>query len=160
MEVGRRSVGGSRLQRDLDDPLVAVGGDRQLDGVAVIIAGPLEDPVDDTDLWATLKLEIAREYAQRPATPGNKRIVFRYMSTPVEIVGDERVHALRVSDGDLPTGLVLRSIGYRGAPVDGLPFDEATGVVPNVGGRVDGAPGSYVTGWIAGWSPLASSPIL
>lgn len=120
----------------------------QLDGVDVIIDGPLEDPVDDTDLWAALKLEIAREYAQRPAIPGNKRIVFRFMSTPVEIAGDEKVHALRVSDGELLTGLVLRSIGYRGAPVDGLPFDEATGVVPNVGGRVDRAPGSYVTGWI------------
>ncbi len=30
----------------------------------------------------------------------------------------------------------------------GLPFDETAGVVPNVAGRVDGAPGSYVTGWI------------
>ena len=119
-----------------------------LDGVDVIIEGPLADPVDDTDLWATLKLDIAREYAQRPPTPGNKRIVFRFMSSPVEIVGDDKVQALRVTDGELGTGLVLRSIGYRGVPVDGLPFDETTGVVPNVAGRVDGASGSYVTGWI------------
>lgn len=119
-----------------------------LDGIDVIIDGPLEDPVDDTDLWATLKLDIAREYAERPTTPGNKRIVFRFMSSPVEIVGDEKVQALRVTEGDLSTGLVLRSIGYRGVPVEGLPFDETAGVVPNTGGRVDGAPGSYVTGWI------------
>lgn len=119
-----------------------------LDGVDVIIEGPLADPVDDTDLWATLKLDIAREYAQRPPTPGHKRIVFRFMSSPVEIVGDDKVQALRVTDGELGTGLVLRSIGYRGVPVDGLPFDETTGVVPNVSGRVDGASGSYVTGWI------------
>lgn len=119
-----------------------------LDGIDVIIDGPLEDPVDDTDLWATLKLDIAREYAERPSTPGNKRIVFRFSSSPVEIVGDGRVQALRVTDKELPTGLVLRSIGYRGVPVDGLPFDETAGVVPNVAGRVDGALGSYVTGWI------------
>lgn len=119
-----------------------------LDGIDVIIDGPLEDPVDDTDLWATLKLGIAREYAERPTTPGNKRVVFRFMSSPVEIIGGEKVQQLRMTDGELPTGLVLRSIGYRGVPVDGLPFDETAGVVPNVAGRVDGAPGSYVTGWI------------
>ena len=48
--------------------------------------------------------------------------------------------------------MVLRSIGYRGTPLPGLPFDEAAGVVPNSGGRVliDGAPaaGWYVAGWI------------
>ncbi len=53
-----------------------------LDGIDVIIDGPLEDPVDDTDLWATLKLGIAREYAERPTTPGNKRIVFRFTEQP------------------------------------------------------------------------------
>ncbi|KAA0115005.1 FAD-dependent oxidoreductase [Mycolicibacterium sp. P9-22] len=120
----------------------------RLDGIDVIIDGPLEDPVDDTDLWATLKLGIAREYAERPTTPGNKRIVFRFMSRPVEIVGDQKVQQLRMTDGELDTGLVLRSIGYRGAPVPGLPFDETNGVVPNAAGRVDGAPGCYVTGWI------------
>lgn len=119
-----------------------------LDGIDVIIDGPPADPVDDTDLWATLKLDIAREYAERPTTPGNKRIVFRFMSSPVEIIGADKVQAVRVTDGEVETGLVLRSIGYRGVAVDGLPFDETTGVVPNVSGRVEGAPGSYVTGWI------------
>lgn len=119
-----------------------------LDGIDVVIDGPLGDPVDETDLWATLKLDIAREYADRPPTPGNKRIVFRFMTSPVEIIGDDRVRSLRVADDDLRTGLVLRSIGYRGIPVDGLPFDEHGGVIPNIAGRVDGAPGCYVTGWI------------
>ena len=48
----------------------------------------------------------------------------------------------------LDTGLVLRSIGYRGKPVAGLPFDEVGGVIPNEFGRVDASPGCYVTGWI------------
>jgi ferredoxin--NADP+ reductase len=51
----------------------------------------------------------------------------------------------------LDVEMVLRAVGYRGAPLDGLPFDEATGVVPNDGGRVmrDGVPssGEYVAGW-------------
>jgi ferredoxin--NADP+ reductase len=55
---------------------------------------------------------------------------------------------------EVHAGLVLSSIGYRGRPVCGMPFDDAAGVVPNQGGRVvdpnTGAPvtGSYVAGWI------------
>ena len=54
---------------------------------------------------------------------------------------------------ELATGFVVRSIGYQGLPIPGVPFDAKRGVVPNAGGRVlgpDGAPlsGLYVTGWI------------
>jgi ferredoxin--NADP+ reductase len=48
--------------------------------------------------------------------------------------------------------LILRSIGYVGTAVPGLPFDSAAGTVPNHHGRVleQGRPitGVYVTGWI------------
>jgi ferredoxin--NADP+ reductase len=48
---------------------------------------------------------------------------------------------------------VLRSIGYRGRPLDDIPFDERRGLIRNAGGRVcgeDGEPlgGEYVVGWI------------
>ena len=53
----------------------------------------------------------------------------------------------------VPSDLVLRSIGYRSVPVQGLAFDEGRSVASNQGGRVvgpDGAadPGLYVTGWL------------
>lgn len=44
--------------------------------------------------------------------------------------------------------LALTSVGYRSLPVDGTPFDEARGVVPNVGGRVEGEARLYVAGWL------------
>jgi ferredoxin--NADP+ reductase len=48
--------------------------------------------------------------------------------------------------------MVLASVGYRGLPLPGLPFDSERGVVPNIDGRVlrDGqvVPGEYVAGWI------------
>ena len=50
--------------------------------------------------------------------------------------------------------MVMRSVGYRGTPLAGLPFDEKRGVVANVSGRVVDAPGGtpipglYVAGWI------------
>ena len=53
----------------------------------------------------------------------------------------------------IPCGLVIRSIGYRGRPLPGVPFDERRGLIRNDGGRVcdeDGAPraGEYAAGWI------------
>lgn len=55
----------------------------------------------------------------------------------------------------IDTGLVLTSIGYRGVPIPGVPFDERASVIPNENGRVLEAPngdpatgGVYATGWI------------
>ncbi|MFI2031521.1 FAD-dependent oxidoreductase [Streptomyces buecherae] len=53
---------------------------------------------------------------------------------------------------DIDARLVLRSVGYRGVPLPGLPFDAERGTVPHRAGRVlrEGtpAPGEYVAGWI------------
>lgn len=53
---------------------------------------------------------------------------------------------------DVEAQLVLRSVGYRGVPLEGLPFDPDSGTVPNLAGRVlrEGVvtPGEYVAGWI------------
>ncbi|KAI0491843.1 hypothetical protein KFK09_026104 [Dendrobium nobile] len=63
---------------------------------------------------------------------------------------------------DITCGLVLKSIGYKSLPIDGLPFDSHKGVVPNLKGRVLS---SYQTGheavehglYVAGW--LKRGPI-
>ncbi|MFJ7413599.1 FAD-dependent oxidoreductase [Streptomyces sp. NPDC098077] len=92
------------------------------------------------------------------ASPGpgrgtDRRIVLRFHSEPVEVLGEGAARTVRVTDGgggaaDLAAGMLLRAIGYRGLPVPGLPFDEASGTVPHEGGRVAGLPGGYVVGWI------------
>jgi ferredoxin/flavodoxin---NADP+ reductase len=67
---------------------------------------------------------------------------------------NEDLRAVPTDDEEtIECGLVLRSIGYRGRPLPGVPFDERRGLIRNVGGRVtgdDGAPipGEYVVGWI------------
>ncbi|WP_029111587.1 FAD-dependent oxidoreductase [Mycobacterium sp. URHD0025] len=123
-----------------------------LDGVDVIV-DPQDLPADDEhdDIETSFKLAIAREYSQRTPTPGNKRVVFRFGATPVAIHGTGRADGLEVSTElhgteVIETPLILRSIGYRGLPVAGLPYDEDSGTVPNDSGRV--VPGTYVTGWI------------
>lgn len=80
--------------------------------------------------------------------PSRRRVVLRFFSTTEAVLGDERVTGVRVGGTELDAGLVVRAIGHRGRPVPGLPFDEATGTVPHVEGRVDGRPGTYVVGWI------------
>ncbi|WP_199434671.1 FAD-dependent oxidoreductase [Qaidamihabitans albus] len=90
--------------------------------------------------------------------PEGRRIVFRFLSSPLELDGDGRVESVRVDRADeadtIAAGLVIRSIGYRSVPVAGLPFDAATATVPHRAGRVLGTAaggqvaGTYVVGWI------------
>jgi len=112
------------------------------------------------DAVVAAKLEILAKLPESSQVTGRPRIRLAYRLTPHRIVGDGRVSGIELRrPGDeepicLETGLVLSSIGYRGKPVAGLPFDEATAVVPNCDGRVvdpdTGSPlaGAYVAGWI------------
>jgi ferredoxin/flavodoxin---NADP+ reductase len=129
---------------------------------------------DDADPTARRNVEILRGYSER--TPGSKshRIELRFLRSPVEVLGEDHgpVTGLRVvrnrlelddsgrlravSTGEeevIECGLVLRSIGYRGNPLPGVPFDHRRGLIRNRGGRVtsaDGEPlaGEYAVGWI------------
>jgi ferredoxin/flavodoxin---NADP+ reductase len=149
--LGRR---GPRFGAFSAGELLALG---HLEGVDVAIDGGDLDDDPEGSVETALKLQIIREYVEKTSGSGTKRIVFRFDSTPVEIVGDRHADGIRVTrDGDaelLETSLILRSIGYHGSPVPGLPHDPQRGVVPNEGGRVvddqgNPVPGVYVTGWI------------
>ncbi|MFI1188425.1 FAD-dependent oxidoreductase [Streptomyces californicus] len=97
-----------------------------------------------------------------------RRVRLRFFLRPVELLERAgRVAGVRFArtapDGtggirdtgayeDIPAGLVLRAVGYRGVELPGLPFDPVRGTVPHTAGRVlrNGAPspGEYVAGWI------------
>ncbi|MFI1765851.1 FAD-dependent oxidoreductase [Streptomyces sp. NPDC020800] len=113
-------------------------------------------------------VEALRGWADGPPRRTARTIRLRFFLRPVELLADGgRVGAVRFErtapDGqggvtgtgryeDVSAQLVLRSVGYRGVPLEGLPFDEASGTVPHQEGRVlrDGvaSPGEYVSGWI------------
>lgn len=114
-------------------------------------------------------VEVLRGWAERPPAVGSRRIRLRFFLRPVELLPDGRghvgavrfEHTLPDSRGgvtgtglyeDIEAQLVLRSVGYRGVPLEGLPFDADRGTVPHLAGRVlrEGsvAPGEYVAGWI------------
>ena len=105
---------------------------------------------------ARRNFELLREYAARPPAGKPRRIVLRFLVSPVAILGDDRVEGVEIvrnelveEDGRLvarptgeteviPAGLVLRSVGYKGVALPGVPFDEQRGTIPNDGGRVAG----------------------
>lgn len=119
---------------------------------------------------ARRNVEVLRGWAGQPPRGRDRRIRLRFFLRPVALLpapGEERVAGVRFErtapdghGGVVGTGrfeeigaeLVLRSIGYRGTPLPGLPFDADRGTVPNEQGRIlrDGAPspGEYVAGWI------------
>ncbi|MBB3036574.1 FAD-dependent oxidoreductase [Hoyosella altamirensis] len=124
-------------------------------------AAALADGTLDSMLAA--KIRIAQAYSGRPITPGNRRIVMRYLVAPESIIGESTVAGIACvhnvyTEGvkvaatsqrfTTDTGLVIRAAGYRGSPIPGLPFDSERCVVPNDDGRVPQTRGQYVAGWI------------
>jgi ferredoxin--NADP+ reductase len=110
----------------------------------------LDVVVDSEELGGdSPQLRLLAELAARPRVEGRRRLVLRFRTTPQRIVGDREVTGIEVTRNGVTEvvecGLVLRAIGYRGAPVADLPHDPATGTVPNDRGRV--RPGVYVAGW-------------
>lgn len=121
------------------------------------------------------KVEVIQSYVGQPLTGKGHRLHLRFLVSPVELYGDEtgRVTGMKMvhnelyetSNGtmrprpiekfeDLAVDLVFRSIGYRGLPIPGVPFNDSWGVIHNEAGRVTdletGAPvaGLYTAGWI------------
>ena len=125
-------------------------------------------------------VEYLREFAARQPEGKPKRLLLRFCVSPVQILGEGRVEAIEVvrnelvagEDGTIravatdqveviPCGLVLRSVGYRGVALAGVPFHEGRGVIPNEGGRVLGPDGEAVTGvYTAGWIKRGPSGVI
>jgi ferredoxin/flavodoxin---NADP+ reductase len=140
----------------------------ELAGADVVVdAGPadLEGDADD-DTNTRRNLEVLREFAGRKRTGKPLLIRFLFYRSPVAILGDDKVEAVElvrnrleerdrrlvaVPTGELErieTGLVFRSVGYRGVGLPDLPFDERRGTILNEGGRITGEGRAYCAGWI------------
>jgi ferredoxin/flavodoxin---NADP+ reductase len=155
----------------------------ELEGADVVVV-PEEvelDPLSRESLEKTgdragfKKVEILQEYARRPSSGKPRRLVLRFLVSPVALTanGSGAVGGLKLVRNrlvasatgtiqaqatdrfeELAVGLVFRSVGYRGVPLPGVPFDEKWGVVLNEKGRVldpeskQPLPGEYTAGWI------------
>ena len=119
-------------------------------------------------------LDYLRAYAEIGVTGKPRRVHFRFLLSPVEIIGENgKIVAVKMEKNELrpsvsgdikasgtgqfetiPAGMILRSVGYKGVPLAGVPFDNRNGVIPNEVGRVIDLDtgrvmvGEYVAGWI------------
>ena len=138
--------------------------------------------LQDADKTRRRNVEILQDYAQRPETGKPITVRFRFLASPVELLGDGDGHVRAVKiennaivargDGSLaargtgtfaeiPAQLVFRSIGYTGVPVAGIPFDERRGLIRNEAGRVIDAGGTYQVGeYVAGWIKRGPSGVI
>ena len=121
------------------------------------------------------KVEILKEFSRRAPTGKPKRLVMRFLVSPVELLDDGRggVGRMRLVKNrlyatatgtlqpkatgefdELSVGLVFRSVGYRGVPLPGVSFNDDWGVILNEKGRVLDSQtkqplvGQYTAGWI------------
>ncbi|MGB3739854.1 MAG: pyridine nucleotide-disulfide oxidoreductase, partial [Pontixanthobacter sp.] len=86
-------------------------------------------------------------------------IAFEFFANPVALNGKEAVRSITLErteliagrptatgeSYDMPADLVVSCIGYRTAPIPGVPFDERLGRFANEDGRI--ATGLYCVGW-------------
>ncbi len=114
--------------------------------------------------------ELLESISNRPRRTVNKSIELLFFRSPVEIHQDGGINAVRLEinrlDGSagqqrahgtgefetIPCNIVFRAIGFRGAAVTGVPYDEKRGIFPNIDGRITRngkcLPGYYAVGWI------------
>lgn len=146
------------------------------------------DPLSKAELAAhpdrqtDLKLKMMEKYAALGEGAKAKKLRLRFCLSPVELKGDAAGHVrgLRFvknalvagADGsikaqatqtfeDVETGLVFRSVGYRGVALPGVPFDEKKGTISNDAGRVlDAAKQPVVGAYTAGWIKRGPSGVI
>ncbi|HUJ34416.1 MAG TPA: hypothetical protein VLW51_04350 [Solirubrobacteraceae bacterium] len=150
-------------------------------GDVEVVGAELEElsavALGEADKTRRRNVEIIQDYAARPKTGKPITVRFRFLASPVELLGDADGHVRVVKinaivardDGSLaahgtstfeeiPAQLVFRSIGYTGQPVARIPFDERRGPIRNESGRVIDADGTHQVGeYVSGWSKRGPS---
>lgn len=114
--------------------------------------------------------KVLSQWREREVGSASRRLHLHFHARPVEVLGttETGVTGFRwertkpdgaggiVGTGEfreVEVGALYRAVGYFGSPLDGIPFDERRGVIPNREGQVVDdsdkiVPGVYATGWI------------
>jgi len=157
---------------ELQELTELAGADLVVDPADLVLDPASAAALEEDTALARRNLEVLHEVAGRPPAGRPKTLHLRFCVSPVAILGDGRVEAVEVVRNELvadaggriravpteereviPCGIVLRSVGYRGTAMPGVPFDDDRATIRNADGRVlDDAgapiPGVYCTGWI------------
>lgn len=175
--VGRRGPAEAKFTtKELRELGELLNADIEVD-LAELELTPASAAAAAADVTTAKNVEVFDAFAHQAAAGKPRTVALRFLLSPVDVLGEERVSAVRFERNELVTGadgsikavgtgeyetipaqLLFRSVGYRGTALQGLPFDERRGVIPNDSGRVLGdgdigelgepLPGTYVAGWI------------
>ncbi|AJM78155.1 FAD-dependent oxidoreductase [Rathayibacter toxicus] len=134
------------------------------------VLDPASQAAIDTNKQVMVINRVLNQWRTREVGGASRRLHLHFWAKPLEFVDDGtgRVAALRYErtepDGEggvrgtgeireIAVQAVYRAVGYFGSPLEGLPFDQMRGVIPNREGQVlddqdQQVHGVYATGWI------------
>ncbi len=131
--------------------------------------------VEKPDATAQKKVDQLQQVAAAPDAGKSRDLTIRFLVSPINITeSDGRVAGVDIVHNELyetdngtmrpratektehlDCGLIFRSVGYLGVPLEGVPFHDKWGVIPNEKGRVtsdesskEPLVGEYCAGWI------------
>ena len=135
--------------------------------VSEVSQAELDDP---KNAQRRKNFEIMKALSVKNSENKSKKFVVHFLKSPAELTGDGKLQKVILEKNELSgeagkqkargTGvkeelkcdILFRSVGYRGQPIEGVPFHEQWGIFPNNEGRItDGdkvVPGLYTAGWI------------
>lgn len=165
--IGRRGAAQAKFTtKELRELGEIAGADVLVDPAELVLDAGSEQALAESGALRR-NYEVLQDWSTRTPAGRDRRLHIRFLLRPEAVLGEDRVTGLRLRrtelDGtggvndtdvteDIACQLVLRSVGYKGVQIAGLPFDERGGVVPHHEGRVvDGdhlVAGAYVAGWI------------
>ena len=125
---------------------------------------------DKSNAGSTKIYQLFKEFSQRHGAAKKRRCHFRFLLSPVELTGQGKLQNLVLEKNalqgeafnqsargsgekiTLDAGILFRSIGYRGIPIAGVPFDERKAIIPNIRGKVTDTNGTFISQlYTAGW---------
>jgi ferredoxin--NADP+ reductase len=108
--------------------------------------------------------KVLNQWRERPVGAASRRLHLHFYANPVSYDGATFIYERTEPDGEggvrgtgelreVAVQALYRAVGYFGSPLDGIPFDEKRGVIPNREGQVlddndEPVHGVYATGWI------------
>lgn len=83
----------------------------------------------------------------RSSTEKSKSITLHFGKNCNKVVYENGLmKSILAADKKIESSLVIKAIGYRNQPMEGVPFDNEKGIIPSEKGKV--GKGLYVSGWI------------
>ena len=121
-------------------------------------AAATDSEKEDTRTVALRFLLMPKAILPDPARPSRVGAILMERTRLEEKEAGGRVVAVGTGETvELPCQMVLRSIGYKSLPLEGVPFDTKKSILPNKQGRIltvtdtdtpKPVPGLYCTGWV------------